>query len=213
MNIVLFGPQGSGKGTQARRLCDTFGFSYFESGAYLRRLADEHPEMKAIMDSGKLVPDEEFTSYLTAYLDSENLYDDIIFDGFPRTVEQYRFLKNWLSQKQVSIDLAIVLEIGEEETLKRLGARRQDPVTGKIYNLVTDLPPADVDIKSLVQRDDDKPEAIKKRLELYHTRTELLISEIQKDTKVLRVNGERSIDEIQLELVNAIKDIKGTKNK
>lgn len=213
MNIVLFGPQGSGKGTQARRLCDTFGFSYFESGAYLRRLADEHPEMKKIMDSGKLVPDEEFTSYLTAYLDSENLYDDIIFDGFPRTVEQYSFLKKWLSQKQVSIDLAIVLEIGEEETLKRLGARRQDPVTGKIYNLVTDLPPADVDIKKLVQRDDDKPEAIKKRLELYHTRTELLINEIQKDTKVLRVNGERPVDEIQLELVKAIDDINGIKNK
>lgn len=204
MNIILFGPQGSGKGTQARLLCEKFGFAYFESGAYLRKLAETHPEMKAVMDSGKLVPDEEFTSYLTAYLDQESLYDDIIFDGFPRTVDQYNFLKKWLIQKQVSINLAIVLEISEEETLKRLSSRRQDPVTGRIYNLITDLPPQEVDIKTLVQRDDDKPEAIKKRLELYHSRTELLINEIQKDAKVVRVNGEREIDEIQKDLVGIV---------
>lgn len=212
MNIVLFGPQGSGKGTQARLLCDKFGFSYFESGAYLRKLADTHPEMKLIMNSGKLVPDEEFTSYLTAYLDQENLYDDIIFDGFPRTIEQYEFLKVWLNQKQVKIDVAIVLEINESETLKRLGARRLDPKTGKIYNLVTDLPPSDVDINTLVQRDDDKPEAIKKRLALYHERTEVLIEGIKKDASVFRINGERTIEEIQTDLVKIVEDIKNAKD-
>ena len=113
MNIILFGPQGSGKGTQARLLRDKFGFFYFESGAYLRKLAKNHPKIKAIMNAGKLVSDEEFTSYLTAYLDQENLYDDILFDGFPRTLDQYIFLKNWLVQKQVKIDLGIVLEISE----------------------------------------------------------------------------------------------------
>lgn len=208
MNIILFGPQGSGKGTQARLLCDKFGFSYFESGAYLRKLAETHPEMAEIMNSGKLVPDEEFTSYLTAYLDQENLYDNIIFDGFPRTVDQYRFLKVWLNKKQVKIDLGLVLEISESETLKRLGSRRQDPTTGKIYNLITDLPPSDVDVNTLVQRDDDKPDAIKKRLELYHNRTEALISEMEKETKVFRVNGERIIEEIQNELVNIINNAK-----
>ncbi len=212
MNIVLFGPQGSGKGTQARLLCEKFGFSYFESGAYLRKLADTHPEMKLIMNSGKLVPDEEFTSYLTAYLDQESLYDDIIFDGFPRTIEQYKFLKVWLNQKQVKIDVAIVLEINEDETLKRLGARRLDPKTGKIYNLVTDLPPQDVDINTLVQREDDKPDAIKKRLALYHERTEVLIDGIKKDAKVHRINGERSIDEIQKDLVKIVEEIKNAKN-
>jgi adenylate kinase len=212
MNIVLCGPQGSGKGTQARLLCEKFGFSYFESGAYLRKLADTHPEMKLIMNSGKLVPDEEFTSYLTAYLDQESLYDDIIFDGFPRTIEQYRFLKVWLNQKQVKIDVAIVLEINEDETLKRLGARRLDPKTGKIYNLVTDLPPQDVDINTLVQREDDKPDAIKKRLALYHERTEVLIDGIKKDAKVHRINGERSIDEIQIDLVKIVEEIKNAKN-
>ena len=212
MNIILFGPQGSGKGTQARLLCEKYGFFYFESGAYLRRIAETHLELKESLAGGNLVPDKEMTSYLTAFFDEKNLYDDIVFDGFPRTVEQYNFLKQWLVQKQVKIDLAIVLEINEEETLKRLSARRQDPVTGKIYNLVSDLPPKEIDVNTLVQRDDDKPEAIKKRLELYHARTEPLISEIENDAKVFRINGERSIEEIQNELDEIVEKLQNAKN-
>lgn len=151
-----------------------------------------------------LVPDKEMTSYLTAFLDSKNLYDDILFDGFPRTVEQYDFMKHWLTDKKVKIDLTIVLEIGEEETLKRLSARRQDPVTGKIYNLVTDKPPAEVDENTLVQREDDKPEAIKKRLDLYRERTEPLIEKLKEDSEVIEVNGERLIEEISEDLLKII---------
>ena len=132
------------------------------------------------MDSGKLVPDEEFTSYLTAYLDQENLYDDILFDGFPRTLDQYNFLKNWLVQKQVKIDLGIVLEISEKETLKRLLLRK---------------------------REDDTPEAIVKRLSLYKSRTEVLINEIRKDAEVIEVDGERSIEAIQKDLVQIIEKL------
>ena len=179
MNIILFGPQGSGKGTQAELLCAKFGFFYFESGAYLRKVAETNLELKKSLDEGNLVPDIEFTSYLTAFFDEKNLYDDIIFDGFPRTLEQYQFLKIWLVEKQVKIDLAIVLEIGEEETIKRLLLRK---------------------------REDDTPEAIKKRLLLYHSRTEKLIDEIKKDTKVVRVNGERSIEDIQKDLAKIIEN-------
>ncbi len=181
MNIVLFGPQGSGKGTQAELLCEKYGFFYFESGAYLRRIAENNEELKKSLDAGNLVPDIEFTSYLTAFFDEKNLYDDIIFDGFPRTPEQYKFLKVWLTQKQVKLDLCIVLEIGEEETIKRLLLRK---------------------------RDDDNPDAIKKRLSLYRSRTEVLINEIKKDTKVVEVNGERSVDEIQKELIELIEKTK-----
>lgn len=212
MNIVLFGPQGSGKGTQARLLCEKFGFFYFESGAYLRKIAEKYPEVGKIMNSGKLVPDKEMTSYLTAYLDQESLYDNILFDGFPRTLDQYNFLKNWLNQKQVKIDLGLVLEISEAETIRRLEARRLDPATGKIYNLITDKPPADVDISKLIQREDDKPEAIKKRLELYRNNTKRLIEEIKKETKTVSVNGERSIDEIQKELVDIVEKLQNEQN-
>lgn len=208
MNIILFGPQGSGKGTQARLLCDKFGFFYFESGAYLRKIAQDNEEVKNMMKKGILVPDKEMTSYLTAYLDQEHLYDDIVFDGFPRTLDQYNFLKVWLTQKGVKIDLGIVLEIGEDETLRRLSSRRIDPSSGKIYNLITDKPPADIDVNNLIQREDDKPEAIKKRLELYKNQTEPLVGQMKKDTKVVNVNGERPINEIQEELVSLIEDFK-----
>ena len=205
MNIILFGPQGSGKGTQARILCDEFGFFYFESGEFLRKIAKNNEELKVALDRGELVSDTEMTSYLTAYLDQENLYDDIIFDGFPRTVEQYHFLKNWLVPKEVKIDVAIVLEIPEEETIKRLSARRMDPITGKIYNLITDLPPADVDKNKLIHRDDDKPEAIKTRLTNYRQRTEPLIAEIAKDVKVVEIDGSRPIDVISQDLRQLVK--------
>lgn len=208
MNILLLGPQGSGKGTQARILTEKFNFFYFESGAYLRKIAEKDEGIRRLLSEGKLVPDREMTSYLTAFLDSKNLYDDIIFDGFPRTLPQYEFLRNWLNQKKVSIDLVLVLKISEEETIRRLSARRIDPRTGKIYNLITDKPPADVDVKELIQREDDKPKAIEKRLKLYREQTEPLISELRKDSKVIEINGERPIEEIANDLERIVREFK-----
>lgn len=205
MNILLLGPQGSGKGTQARLLIGEFGFSYFESGAYLRKMADKFPSIKKIMDEGKLVPDKEFTSYLTAYLDEENMYDNIVFDGFPRTVDQYLFLKNWLSEKEVKLNLVLVIDISDAEAIRRLSARRTDPMTGEIYNLVTEKIPADVDISKLVQRDDDTTYAIQKRLSIYRTQTQDLVEELKNDSKVVEINGERPVDEIYAEISAIIK--------
>jgi len=208
MNILLLGPQGSGKGTQARLLCEKYGFFYFESGAYLRRIAKNNEDLEKTLAQGKLVPDREMTSYLTAYLDKENLYDDIVFDGFPRTLAQYNFLKIWLSQKKVKLDLVVVLTISEKETIRRLSARRLDPKTGKIYNLITDHPPSAVDEDKLVQREDDKPEAIEERLALYRKLTEPLIEEVRKESKVVEIDGERPIGEISANLVKIIDDYK-----
>lgn len=208
MNILLVGPQGSGKGTQARILCEKFDFNYFESGAYLRKIAVDNIELKKSLDEGKLVPDEEMTSYLTAFLDSESMYDGIIFDGFPRTLAQYNFFKNWLDQKSVKIDLVIDLQIKEDETIKRLSARRQDPQTGKIYNLITDPPPPDVDPSQLVQRGDDEPVAIKKRLSLYKERIEPLIEQLKKETRVEVVDGSRPIEEIAKDLEDIINSLR-----
>jgi adenylate kinase len=204
MNIVLLGPQGSGKGTQAKLLIDKFGFHYFESGAYLRKIAEKNEEVKKLLNEGQLVPDEEMTSYLTAYLDQESLYDDVVFDGFPRTLRQYNFLKNWLVRKQMKFDLVIILKINEEETIRRLSARRQDPVSGEVYNLITDPPPSGVDPDKLVQRDDDKTDAIKKRLELYNEATVPLIEVLKTETKVVEIDGERPIEEIQKEIVGLV---------
>jgi adenylate kinase len=206
MNILIIGPQGSGKGTQARILIEKFNFYYFESGAYLRKMAESHPELNKLLNEGKLVPDKEFTSYLAAYLDNQNIYDNILFDGFPRTVFQYEFFKNWLKDKEVTLDLIIVLQISEAETLRRLTARRQDPASGKIYNLVTEPPPAEVDVNKLIQRDDDKPEAIKKRLELYKEQTEPLVARLKEESEVIEVDGERPVKTIATELIKLIEE-------
>jgi len=175
-------------------------------------MAEKFPSIKKIMNEGKLVPDEEFTSYLTAYLDERNIYDNIVFDGFPRTVTQYNFLKSWLTQKNVKLDLVIVLEISEEETIKRLSARRLDPATGKIYNLITELPPVGVNVSTLIQRDDDKPEAIKKRLSVYRSQTTPLIEELKGKTEVVEVDGERPINNIYKEISSIVKAKNGNQN-
>jgi adenylate kinase len=206
MNILMFGPQGSGKGTQARLLCEKYGLFYFESGAFLRRLAETNENIREIMAQGSLVPDAEMTSYVTAYLDSKGLYDNIIFDGFPRSIHQYNILKNWLQDKEVNINLLIVIQISEAESVKRLMLRRQDPKTGEIYSL-NDLPDGIME-SGLVQRDDDKPDAIRRRLGLYRERTEALISALKNQIPAYEISGERRIEEIQSEIQNIVEKYK-----
>ncbi len=208
MNILMLGPQGSGKGTQARLLSKKFGFFYFENGAFLRDLAKTNEVVRNIIDFGKLVADQEMSSYIQAFFDAKGSYDNIIFDGFPRTSEQYEFFRKWLKDKGVKLDLAFVLKIRPEETVRRLSARRQDPTTGKIYNLITDLPPAGVDEKKLIQREDDKPEAIKMRLKIYDELTVPLIDKLKENSRVVEVNGERPIDEIQADLAKIVEEMK-----
>lgn len=184
MNILLMGPQGSGKGTQAKLLVEKFGFFYFESGKFLREMASKNDKLKAIMDAGMLVPDEEMCSYIDAYLDENHIYDNILFDGFPRDLEQYNFLKNWLKDKNVKLNAVIVLHISEEETLKRLIKRAE-----------------------IEHRSDDTPESIKKRLSLYHQRTEKLISDMAGDVKEIQVDGERSVEEIAEDLEKIVREL------
>lgn len=207
MNIILLGPQGSGKGTQARLLVEKFSFFYFESGGFLREISQKNKHVKEMLASGTFVPDAEMASYVTAFLDEKGIFDNILFDGFPRSIKQFEVLKSWLEKRKARINLALVLEISEKETIRRLSARRMDSNTGKIYNLITDPPPVNIDKTSLVQRDDDRPEAIRKRLGWYEEQVKPLINQLQKETKVVGVDGERSIEKIHQELVEIVREI------
>jgi adenylate kinase len=209
MNILLLGPQGSGKGTQARLLCERFGFYYFESGGFLREASKTNASLAQMLANGIFVPDAEMSSYVTSYLDEKEIYDNILFDGFPRSVMQYETLKDWLAIKKVKINMVLLLKIDGEETIRRLSARRIDPVTGKIYNLVTDPPPPGVDPNTLTQRDDDKPEAIKKRLAWYEEQVTPLVAALREDIGVIDIDGTRPIDIIQKELVEIVEAQRG----
>jgi len=169
MNILFLGPQGSGKGTQARLVADKFNLFYFESGEFLRELSGKNELVHEILDEGKLVPCEELASYVEAYLDEKELYDDVIFDGFPREIEQYEFFEDWMKEKNVFFDKVIVLNISKEETFKRLAVRK---------------------------REDDTKEAIEERLEIYKQKTLPLIERLKKETDVIEIDGEGAIEEV-----------------
>src|SRR6266849_2461293 len=149
MNILILGPQGSGKGTQARLIAEKFNLFYFEAGEFLRNLAAKNPDVKKILDSGQLVPEIELTSYISAFFDEKGIWNNIIFDGFPRTIDQYNFFGKWLKEKNAAINTIIVLEVSGKVTLERLAKRK---------------------------REDDSPEVINKRLEVYKNETLQLIS-------------------------------------
>ncbi len=198
MNILLLGPQGSGKGTQARMLCEKFDLFYVSTGDLLRKVAESDPEITSIMQKGDLIPDEKTFQVIKDYLANNNVSGNILFDGFPRTLDQFR----WFKSDGMKIDLIFLLNISDEEAVKRLSSRRMDKNTGKIYNLITNPPSSDVNPSDLVQREDDKPEAIKERLSTFHRVTNDLIAEInQEGIPFFEVNGERPINEIQDELV------------
>lgn len=210
MNILILGSSGSGKRTQAKMLADKFNLHYVEMGNLLREAAKKNPAIdERINKQGQLVSAEEAFSTLKEYLEKKSWKDNIIFDGYPRMVKQHQLLKEWLTEKGKKVDLAIELEISEKESIRRLSARRTDPKTGKIYNLVTaPKPDSEIDVKSLIQRDDDKPEAIKVRLDWYQENVAPLIEILEKEGVLEKVDGERPIDEIQKDLVALVEKIK-----
>jgi adenylate kinase len=208
MNIILLGPQGSGKGTQAALIVKNFDLFYIETGELLREAAKSDPEIDRIVNQrGELVPDEITFSIVTKKLNLEHPErDGILFEGYPRSLTQYEMLREWLGQLGKRVDLAIVIEVSEEVSIKRLSGRRIDPATGKIYNMLTEPPPAEVDINSLVQREDDKPDAIRERLKLYKQVTQPLLEELDAVGILRTVGGERPIEVIYDEIARVVKN-------
>lgn len=209
MNIIFFGPQASGKGTQARILADKLGLFYLSTGDLFRNLSKEDPSIKKLVKSGSLPSDDLAFSLLKTYLEKKAKdADNVVFDGYPRNVNQYLILKKFLKEKLTRIDHAILLDISDEEALRRLSARRNCPECKEIYNLITKPPKKDeicdkCKIK-LVQREDDKPEAIKKRLFLYRRITEPLIEVFEKEGILRKVDGERPIKTISKDLLSLL---------
>jgi adenylate kinase len=208
MNIIILGPQASGKGTQARLLSGNLGLFYFESGGFWREKAKSDPRIDEMINKrGELVPDEEVFVFTRQYLKekSPNL-NNLLLDGYPRSLKQYELLKNWLSEEGKKIDLAIFLTISDKEAVRRLSARVFCERCGTVFNLITNPPPGGK-CKcggNLTQRPDDKPEAIEKRLQAYHATTSPLIEILKKDGLLVTVDGERPIKVISTDLLKIV---------
>jgi adenylate kinase len=214
MNIIVLGPLGSGKGTQARLIAEKLNLFYIETGKFLRELAKSDSSIdERINKKGILLPDEEIFSLLTKHIeDKSQTRENLLLEGYPRSVKQYELLKEWLAKESQQIDKAIFLEISEKESIRRTSARKIDRKTGKIYNLITNPPGLDVDTNNLYQRPDDKPEAIKKRLDWFKDSVLPLVDVFEKEGILERVDGERPIETIFEDILSRLGGKENAKN-
>ena len=211
---MILGPQGSGKGTQAKLLVKKLAASYFEGGEILRQKAKEDSPLgrkinRIINQEGRLVPDEVITRIVQEWLSQTKARRDIVFDGYPRNLNQYHALQKMLAKKKQKIDEVIFLKVSRETSLKRLNARRVCPQCGLEYNLVTKQPLKDefcdqCSIK-LVQRPDDTTKTIQKRLAIYYQATEPIVNLAKSQGILLEIDGERSIEAISQEILSKFK--------
>jgi adenylate kinase len=205
LNLILLGPPGAGKGTQADRLRADFGLPLISTGDMLRSQVAEGTDLgkeaKRFMDAGELVPDEVIVEMITDRLADGDARDGFLLDGFPRNLEQAGALEDALSGLDRGLTAALLIEVPDEELLRRLTGRRvcvKNP--GHIYHVQSDPPKhegvCDQDGSRLIQRDDDREATIRRRLQVYHSQTEPLTDYYERGGLLRRFDGQRSPDEV-----------------
>lgn len=204
LNLILFGPPGAGKGTQADRLQSDFQLPYIATGNMLRRNVEEGTELgqeaKRYMDAGDLVPDEVIVKMVAERLREPDAQDGFILDGFPRTVRQAEALDQQLGDMGRRIIAVLLLDVPDEKLEVRLSGRRVCVKNGHNYHVEFDPPKredvCDQDGSRLIQRDDDKPEVVRKRLETYHEKTAPVIDYYDEQGLLRRIDGTREPSEV-----------------
>lgn len=212
MNIILLGPPGAGKGTQAKRMIDRYHIPQISTGDMLRAaLKDGTPlglEAKKYMDQGKLVPDTVVVDLVRERIQKEDCSKGFMLDGFPRNLSQAESLDRMLADLSTGIDKVVYIDVPSSELLARLTGRRTCRVCGAGYHVLFDPPKKDnvCDKCSgeLYQRDDDNEATVSSRLEVYEAQTKPLIDYYEKQGKLLRINGLGSIQEIFDRIVSAL---------
>jgi adenylate kinase len=204
LNLVLLGPPGSGKGTQGERLNEDLRLPYYATGDILRGAVRDETELgrtaKEYMDRGDLVPDEVIVGVIANRIDSSEARDGFILDGFPRTTPQAEALDAKLGELGRSVTAVVLIDVSDDEVVRRLGGRRTCEANGHVFHVDFDPPKqegvCDIDGSELIVRDDDKPEVIRKRLETYHEKTEPLVSYYDSRSALRRIAGEAPPQEV-----------------
>ena len=204
MLVVLVGPPGSGKGTQAQFLRERFGIPQISTGDMLRAAKAAgtlDPHYREIMDKGGLVPDEAMIKLIDDRIDAEDCKPGFLLDGFPRTVPQAEALGELLSRRGRGLDRVIQLDVDRTLLEERLIHRRTDKGTGHIYHLVYNPPPPGAELE---HRADDRPEAVGKRLDAYETMTAALLPYYDGKGLLRRVDGVGKPDEVTARVLAAL---------
>ena len=194
MNLILLGPPGAGKGTQAKMMVEEFAIPQISTGDILRSEVAQGSELgkkaKSYMDAGDLVPDDLILKMVKGRLGQKDCAQGFILDGFPRTIPQAEGLGTLLKELNKKLDGVVSIEVDDEELVKRLTARWISHSTGKIYNMLFDPPPQNlIDSGDVYQRDDDKEATVRNRLEVYKKKTEPLINYYKKSGLLLSILG------------------------
>lgn len=212
-DVILFGPPGAGKGTQGALLAERLGLLRLSTGDVLRdavrRGTGMGREAKRYMDVGELVPDDVIIGIVGDYLAGEAMNTGVIFDGFPRTLPQAERLDALLAELERPLRGVLVLDVDSDTLIKRLSGRRTCSSCAETYNIYFE-PPREEDRcdrcgSELIQRPDDAPGTVRRRLAVYREQTEPLIAHYEKsDTPVHTVDGDRPVEEVQSDLVGLL---------
>ena len=204
MKIIMLGAPGAGKGTQAARIAKEFGIPHVSTGDIFRANIKNGTELgvkaKSYMDKGQLVPDEVTIEMLLSRIAEEDCREGYVLDGFPRTIAQAESLKKSLEEKGQKIDCAINIDVPDSAIVERMSGRRSCPACGASFHVKFNPPKAegvcDLCGAALVQRDDDRPETVAKRLEVYHEQTKPLVEYYGNDGILKTVDGTKTADEV-----------------
>lgn len=208
MRMILVGPPGAGKGTQAARLLDAYTIPHISTGDMLRAAVKEGTELgkqaDAFMKAGNLVPDEVVIGMAIERIQKPDAAAGFMLDGFPRTAAQAEALDAALREADLSLDAVVLIEVPDEFIVQRITGRRSDPETGAIYHLEFNPPPAEV-ADRVVQRKDDTREACVARLEKYHSETAPIVPFYEAKGLLKRVDGIGTPDEVTARLRSVLR--------
>ncbi len=204
LDLILFGPPGAGKGTQAERLRTDFQLPFISTGEMLRANVKDGTELgrraQEYMDAGELVPDDLIVAMVADRLLRDDAQDGFILDGFPRTIEQAEALDKQLADLGRRVTAALLIDVPDDEVVRRLAGRRVCVKAGHNYHVEFDPPKRDAvcdqDGSRLIQRDDDQPDVIRNRLRVYHEKTAPLIDYYDEQGLMRRIDGTRPPAEV-----------------